>query len=92
MALVTALGGTSDLASALRDEEAAVVVYKGGRYLEEVSALLAKAERADDAVVGELLGLPGERISPLREVADRPASYLVTVISPPRRRTEGHPG
>jgi hypothetical protein len=37
-------------------------------------------------VVGELLGLPGERWGPAKELADRPASYLATVIVPPTGR------
>jgi hypothetical protein len=48
---------------------------------------LAAAGRLDGAVVGELLGLPGERMAPLADVADQPATYLATVIVPPRSRT-----
>ena len=35
-------------------------------------------------VLGELLGLPGERIAPMADVADRPASYLSAVVVPAR--------
>ncbi len=80
---MTALDGPAHLAEALADERRTVVVYKGGRYLHEIAELLALRGRLDGAVVGELLGLPGERIEPLAKVADRPASYLATVIVPP---------
>jgi precorrin-2 methylase len=63
------------------------VIYKGGRHLPAIAARLADAGRLDGAVVGELLGLPGERWGPAKEHADRPASYLATVIVPPVGRT-----
>lgn len=73
--------------SALADPAAAVVIYKGGRHLAEVADGAALHDRLDRAVLGELLGLPGERLAPLAEVvADaRPVTYLSTVIVPPRR-------
>jgi hypothetical protein len=40
----------------------------------------------DDAVAGELLGLPGERVAPAGDMAAGPAAYLMTVIVPPRDR------
>jgi len=83
MALVTALDGASALDAALEDPDRAVVIYKGGRHLPAIAARLADAGRLDGAVVGELLGLPGERWGPAKELADRPASYLATVIVPP---------
>ncbi len=73
------------LAAAAADPSAAVVVYKGGGRLPELALLLAEAGRLDGAVLGELLGLPGGRMAPVREVADRPASYLATVVVPPVR-------
>ena len=42
-------------------------------------------ERLDGAVIGELMGLPGGRNGPVADVADRPASYLATVIVPAKR-------
>jgi precorrin-2/cobalt-factor-2 C20-methyltransferase len=87
MALVTALDGASALDAALDDPDRALVIYKGGRHLPAIAARLADAGRLDGAVVGELLGLPGERWGPAKELADRPASYLATVIVPPVGRT-----
>jgi precorrin-2/cobalt-factor-2 C20-methyltransferase len=72
------------IAAALRDESCAVVVYKGGRHIEAVAERLRDADRLDGSVVGELLGLPGERIAPVADVADRPASYLSALIVPAR--------
>jgi precorrin-2/cobalt-factor-2 C20-methyltransferase len=83
LALVTALDGTSALDAALLDPSRAVVVYKGGRHLPAIAKRLADAGRLDRAVVGELLGLPGERLAAVADVADRPATYLATVIVPP---------
>jgi precorrin-2/cobalt-factor-2 C20-methyltransferase len=62
LALVSAVDGPEVLDAALADPEAAVVVYKGGRFLPEIAERLGDAGRLDDAVFGELLGLPGERV------------------------------
>ncbi len=70
---------------AAADPHAAVVVYKGGALVGKVAATLAHHDRLDGAMLGELLGLPGGRVAPLAEVADRPASYLATLIVPPVR-------
>jgi len=83
LALVTALAGAAAVADAAADADRAVVVYKGGRHLPEVAKALADAGRLDGAVFGELLGLPGERVVPVADAADRPATYLATVILPP---------
>jgi precorrin-2/cobalt-factor-2 C20-methyltransferase len=79
-----AADGTA-LDRAAADPQAAVVVYKGGAQVDQVAATLAHHGRLDGAVLGELLGLPGGRVAPLAEVADRPASYLATLIVPPVR-------
>src|SRR5438067_1082708 len=76
---------------AVDEPDAAVVVYKGGRHLPAIAKRLADAGRLDGSVAGELLGLPGERVAPVGDMAADPASYLMTVIVPPtgRRRTGG---
>jgi precorrin-2/cobalt-factor-2 C20-methyltransferase len=66
----------------LGDPRRTVVIYKGGRHLPAVAARLADHDRLDDAVVGEMLGLPGGREARVADVADRPASYLATVVIP----------
>ena len=78
---VTSAGG-GGLAAALADASCTVVVYKGGRHVPDVAERLRDAGRLDGSVLGELLGLPGERVAPLAAVADRPASYLSAVIAP----------
>jgi precorrin-2/cobalt-factor-2 C20-methyltransferase len=87
LVLVPAHAGAADsaLEAAAADPSAAVVVYKGGSRIGAVAATLAGHDRLDGAVMGELLGLPGGRVVPLAEVADRPASYLATLIVPPVR-------
>ena len=86
LALVTALDGPEVLDTALADPTQAVVVYKGGRHLPAMAKALAAAGRLDGAVVGELLGLPGERVVPVEEAGDGPAAYLATLIVPPAER------
>lgn len=86
LALVTALDGPAALAGALDDPAQAVVVYKGGRHLPAMATSLAAAGRLDGAMMGELLGLPGERVVPVAEAAEGPAAYLATVIVPPSGR------
>lgn len=86
LALVTALDGPAALDAALDDPTQAVVVYKGGRHLPAIAKRLAAAGRLEGAVVGELLGLPGERVMPVHDAADGPAAYLATVIVPPSAR------
>jgi len=75
----------------LGDAGHSVVVYKGGRHLPEVAAALDRHGRLGSAVVGEMLGLPGGRTAPVATAADRPASYLATVIAPPPRPPLGPP-
>jgi precorrin-2/cobalt-factor-2 C20-methyltransferase len=84
-----AAAGGAALAGAAADPHAAVVVYKGGAQVGEVAATLAGHDRLEGAVMGELLGLPGGRVAALADVADRPASYLATVIVPPVRDPAG---
>ncbi|HMC38329.1 MAG TPA: precorrin-2 C(20)-methyltransferase [Acidimicrobiales bacterium] len=78
----TALDG-EDLDADLSDPHSTLVLYKGGRRLPELAAAAERAGRDGDAVVGELMGMPGERVGPLAEAAvTGPASYLATVIVP----------
>lgn len=74
-----------DAAGAAGDAATTVVVYKGGRALPALARRLAAAGRLDGAVVGELLGQPGERCRPLERQGDRPGSYLATTIVPAER-------
>ena len=86
LALVTALDGIAALDRALADPGQAVVVYKGGRHVPAMAKRLAESGRLEGAVFGELLGLPGERITAVAEAAGGPAAYLATVIVPPVER------
>ena len=84
--LVSAAGGPEVLDVPLADPDAAIVVYKGGRHLPALAERLEAAGRLEGSVFGELLGLPGERIAPLGEAARGPATYLASVLVPPRRQ------
>jgi precorrin-2/cobalt-factor-2 C20-methyltransferase len=82
----TALDG-EDVGTELADPEATVVLYKGGRRLPELAEAAGKAGRLRGAVAGELLGMPGERVGALEDIAaDGPASYLATVIVPAKAK------
>ncbi|MCA1693024.1 MAG: precorrin-2 C(20)-methyltransferase [Actinobacteria bacterium] len=88
LTLVTALAGPEPLDGVLNDHDRAVVVYKGGRHLPTIADRLSSAGRLDVAVVGELLGLPGERVLAAADAAALgPAAYLATVIVPPTARS-----
>ena len=88
LSLVTAVAGPAAVASALAEPDRAVVVYKGGRHLPDIARAAAGLGRQRGAVVGELLGLPGERMRALADAAGEPASYLATIVFPP----VGRPG
>ncbi|HET6916453.1 MAG TPA: precorrin-2 C(20)-methyltransferase [Acidimicrobiales bacterium] len=79
----TALDG-DDLSADFADDTSTVVVYKGGKRLPELAAAATAHGRADAAVAGELLGMPGERVGTLAALSGSPASYLATVIVPAR--------
>ncbi len=66
--------------------EGTVVVYKSGRHLPAVAEIAKEADR--DAVYGEHLGLPDERVGALSDV-DGPGPYLATVLLPARRDSRG---
>ena len=84
----TALDG-EDVGAELADPAVTVVLYKGGRRLPDLAKAAAAAGRLDGAVAGELLGMPGERIGALSDIAaDGPASYLATVILPARNQAQ----
>jgi precorrin-2/cobalt-factor-2 C20-methyltransferase len=88
----TALDG-EDIATELADPDMTVVLYKGGRRLPELAKAAAAAGRMSGAVAGELLGMPGERIGALSDLAaDGPASYLATVIIPANSAVGPAPG
>ena len=59
-----------------------LVLFRGGRGVPAIATKLAARGRADDAVVGELLGLPGERCAPATDFVDQKASYLACLIAP----------
>lgn len=85
LTLVVADGDPATLDGMLADPGCTVVLYKGGRHLPSVARALRARDRLDGAVVGERLGLPGGRCVTVESVADRPASYLATVVIPASR-------
>jgi precorrin-2/cobalt-factor-2 C20-methyltransferase len=91
LTLLTGLDGLGPIDAALGDPDRAVVIYKGGRRLTEIAERAAQHGRSGGAVRGELLGLTGERTGALHD-ASGPATYLATVIIPPRQPASGPPG
>lgn len=83
--LPLARGVDPRLPAALRGD-GTVVLYKSGRHLAAVAEAVREAGR--DAVYGEHLGLPAERIGPLSDL-DGAAPYLATVIVPAGRSQRG---
>jgi precorrin-2/cobalt-factor-2 C20-methyltransferase len=82
VAIRTALEG-DELETDLQDHTTTVVIYKGGRRLPDLVGAADAVGRSTAAVAGELIGMPGERIGTLGELAaGGPASYLATVIVP----------
>jgi precorrin-2/cobalt-factor-2 C20-methyltransferase len=67
---------------ALDDPTTTVVVYKGAGDAGALRTQASTAGRLQRAVVGELVGLPGERIDMLADISGGPVSYLATVILP----------
>ena len=67
-----------------------VVVYKGGRRLDELIAAVEHAGRADGAILGTELGLATEQVSPLAAHPEGATpSYFTTLIVPPKRGQRG---
>lgn len=85
--VVSAVDGADSIVAPLQDDDAAVVIYKGGRHLPEIRKHLVDAGRLEGAVFGEMIGLPEERVGPVDAFADEPAAYLATVVVPPKRST-----
>lgn len=85
LTLVVADADSGALDTMLADPGCTVVLYKGGRHLPAVARALGAHDRLDGAVVGEMLGLPGGRWVAVEAVADRPASYLATIVVPATR-------
>jgi len=75
--LVSAVAGPEAIDVPLADPKAAV------------AERLRAVGRLDGAVVGELLGLPGERVGSLALVAGAPGAYLSSILVPPCREGPG---
>lgn len=86
LVVVSAVEGPDVVRDALADDDATIVIYKGGRHLPEITRLLADAGRLASATFGELIGLAGERVGLASTYAEGPAAYLATVVVPPKRR------
>ncbi|MDY7104517.1 MAG: precorrin-2 C(20)-methyltransferase [Actinomycetota bacterium] len=82
LVLLAARAGDAEIDAALADPTRTVVLYKGGARLGALADRLERAGRLDGAVLGELLGMNGERVAAVADVRDRAASYLSSIIVP----------
>lgn len=85
VAVIVADADSAELDAKLADPGCTVVIYKGGRHLPSVATSLRAHDRLAGAVVGEMLGLSGGRCVDVASIADRPASYLATIVIPATR-------
>jgi precorrin-2/cobalt-factor-2 C20-methyltransferase len=92
LVVLAAHAGLEQLDRELADPTRTVVVYKGGGRLPAIAERLEAAGRLDAAVLGELVGMPGGRVTAVAGVADRPASYLSSVVVPATQLPEGIDG
>jgi precorrin-2/cobalt-factor-2 C20-methyltransferase len=88
LTLVPATAGLDEVAHALAGK-GTVVVYKGGRLLDELADVVERSGRADAAVLGTDLGLDTESIGALSSRGGGRAPYFTTVIVPPARGGRG---
>lgn len=89
LTLVPVTAGLDAFAAAL-DHADAVVAYKGGRHLPAMRALVEIRGRLPGAVLGEGVGLPEQRITPLSDLPpDHRSAYLSSVLVPPTRTSTG---
>lgn len=88
LTLVPATAGLDEVKRALTGN-GTVVVYKGGRFLDEVTAAVEGAGRADGAILGTDLGLSTESIGGLSSRDGGRAPYFTTLIVPPTRGGRG---
>lgn len=88
LTLVPATAGLDEVRAALAGP-GTVVVYKGGRQVQELAAAVEESGRAGTAVLGTDLGLSAERVGALRDREPGRAPYFTTLIAPPVRRARG---
>jgi len=88
LTLIPATAGLDEVKSAL-NLGGSLVVYKGGRTLPDLAAMVEASGRAAGAVLGTDLGLPTECVSGLLDREDGRAPYFTTLIVPPSRGERG---
>jgi precorrin-2/cobalt-factor-2 C20-methyltransferase len=86
LTLLPFTAGADRLRAALETADT-VVLYKGGRRLPEIRAVIEDAGLADHAVFGAKLGLPQEDVRD--DLPEGPTPYLSTVIVTRRGREPG---
>jgi precorrin-2/cobalt-factor-2 C20-methyltransferase len=88
LTLLPATAGLDHVRTALSGP-GTVVVYKGGRQLDELAEAVEASGRAEAAVLGTDLGLPTEQVGTLRARNAGRAPYFSTLIAPPARGARG---
>lgn len=80
-AAMVVLDDATDLPRHLTTSSDTVVIYKASTDADTLQTAATRADR-HNAVVGELSGLPGQRLIALGDAPSGPISYLATVIFP----------
>lgn len=83
-AAMVVLDDAGDLRRHLKSGDDSVVLYKATTDADTLKAAAVRADRRY-AIVAELSGLPGQRLSALDDAPSGPISYLATVVFPARR-------
>lgn len=86
LVLLSGLEMNSTIFTAIADSDKAIIIYKGGKNIGEIKALLQSAGRIDDAVIGVHIGMEDSVVQPLKDFPDEQATYLSTVVVPPKRK------
>lgn len=81
LAVLTGTSGKSDLADAMAQADA-LVVMKTGRHLDKVRDALVQSRKAAGAIVVEFAEMPQERVRPLDEVGGSELPYFSIILVP----------
>ncbi len=66
-----------------------VTIYKGGRQLQSITAILDDADRLETAVIGTDIGLASQRLDKVTDLTEESAPYFSTVLTVSSRTTTG---
>ncbi len=86
LVLLSGLADTQDIEREIKQDQRAVVIYKGGSKIESIIAAVKESNRYLTSLVGIEVGLSTSKVIRLSEV-EGPLPYLSTVVIPPTPRS-----